>query len=528
MPLPERQVSAPIQPPMEPTRSRQPILNKNSKGAARKRRFPWKALLFVSLLGTLAWGGYFAWKLYHVSQSIQVSNKDQGAASAIEQLQSIAASFITATPTPLKGEKDGRINILLLGRAGEHHPGRDLTDTVMMMSIDTNTKKIALLSLPRDLYVKIPDSYSFTKINAVYQQGKAQDKGTELIEKTVEHITGQSIHYSFIIDFDGFEKVVSALGGINVEVMRDMYDPRYPGPNYSYETFEIKKGWQTLDGPTALKYVRERHNDPEGDFGRAKRQQQVIQAVKSKAFSIKTFVDVFSLNNLLNILGDSVKTTIASDEIPSFIALSRQVDTANINNVVVDAWKPESLLRVSHVMVGPTRMFTLVPRVGNYSEIQDIAENLFDLTNIKRRSDAIATENASITIINRSSNPRLANRVKKIIQESSGFDKSLVETGNSDSLPGSDSTEFSQDGSFIIDKTSRQKPFSLDELLKKLPITLHTDTSGDTQENTDISSDFVIVLGDNLDKDLDFEEDSIEDFKKSEDDNIAYPSNMLP
>ena len=479
-----------------------------------------KRLFIILLCGSIAWGGYFAWKMYRVSKTIQMPSHDQTATSTLQQVQSLATSLITATPSPLKGEADGRINILLLGRAGEHHPGHDLTDTIMMMSIDTTTKKIALLSLPRDLYVQIPDTHSFTKINAVYQYGLSQDRGTEFIEKTVEKITGQPIQYSFIIDFDGFEKVIEALGGINVEVMRDIYDPRYPGPNYSYETFEIKKGWQTLDGPTALKYVRERHNDPEGDFGRAKRQQQVIQAVKSKAFSLKTFVDVFSLNDLLTILGASVKTTIAGEDIPGFIALSKQVDTNNIGNVVVDAWKPNSLLRVSHVMVGPTRMFTLVPRVGNYSEIQDVAQNLFDLTAIKRRTDAITAEDTSISILNRSSNPRLTAKIRNILQENFGFKQVTVLTDNS--------TEASQDDSVIIDKTSRQKPFSLDELLKKLPITLKEDDGSLPQasEGAADSSDFIIVLGDNLGKDLDFEEDSVDDFKKSEDDNIAYPSDM--
>ncbi|MDD5084136.1 MAG: LCP family protein [Candidatus Moranbacteria bacterium] len=485
----------------------------------------WKKILFVILLIILSWCGYFAWKIARVSRTMQVSSQDQTAANegpsqgTLERMRSLATSLIATDKLPLKGAADGRTNILLLGRAGEHHSGRDLTDTIIVMSIDTNTDKIALLSLPRDLYVKVPDTSIFTKINAVYQHGLAQGNGIDLIEKTVADITDLPIHYSFIIDFDGFEKVIDALGDINVEVMRDIYDSRYPGPNYSYETFEIKKGWQTLNGATALKYVRERHDDPEGDFGRAKRQQQVIQAVKSKAFSLKTFVDAFALNDLLTILGDSIKTTIAPEEINSFIALSKQVDTNNISNVVVDAWKPDSLLRVSHVMVGQTRMFTLVPRVGNYSEIQDVAANLFDINAIKRRGEAIAAEEASITIINRSSSPSLTYRVKRLLQENLGSGQVRIATDNS--------TESAQNDSFIIDNTDREKPFSLDELLKKLPITLKESDGSMTQED-EPSSDFILILGDKLGKDLDFEEDSIDDFKNAEDDSIAYPKEMTP
>jgi LCP family protein required for cell wall assembly len=518
---PQESVSYHIPPPipayLEPPPYRHRVRNiPPSRKHTRKKRFLWKKKLALFLIAAfIVWCGYFAWKIYHISRTIQISSP--ASASPLENIRSFATSLLTGVHIQLKGEAKGRINILLLGRAGEHHPGRDLTDTIMIMSIDTHTKKIALLSLPRDLYVQIPNTSVFTKINAVYQQGLAQNEGTDLIEKAVTNITGLPIHYSFIIDFDGFEKVINALGGVNVEVMRDLYDPRYPGPNYSYETFEIKKGWQMLDGATALKYVRERHNDPEGDFGRAKRQQQVIQAVKSKAFSLKTFVDAFALNNLLTILGDSVKTTITPEEIGSFIALSKEVDTTNIGNVVVDAWKPDSLLRVSHVAVGSVQMFTLVPRVGNYSEIQDVAANLFDVNAIKRREESIADEDASITIINRSSNPQLTSRVTKILQESFGFNQVHIKQQAS--------TESPQDDSFIIDNTGQQKPYSLDELLKKLPVTLKQNDENTVPKDFR-PSDFVMILGNKLGKDLDFTEDSVDDFKKSEDNNIAYPTDM--
>lgn len=529
-PAPPKEQTAPSAMPqiqLSTSRIRKP-LHSASMPKKRSRHTLWKKVFISISCVILFWCGYFSWKLYHISRAIQTTSAQASVnePSTLANISSIAAALISNKHTPLKGEDSGRINILLLGKAGEHHSGRDLTDTVMIMSIDTRTKKIALLSLPRDLYVQIPDTHTFTKLNAIYQHGLAQDKGLETIEATIENITKLPISYSFVIDFDGFEKVINALGGVNVEVLRDIYDPRYPGPNFSYETFEIKKGWQVLDGATALKYVRERHNDPDGDFGRAKRQQQVIQAVKSKAFSLKTFVDAFALNDLLTILGDNIKTSITSDEIGSFIALSKQVDTNNITNVVVDAWKPESLLKVSHVMVGPTRMFTLVPRVGNYSEIQDVAANLFDINALKRRAESIATEEASITLINQSSNPQLATRVRKILQDSLGF--SQVHIGSTKEIASlNTSTETSQDASFIIDTTFRQKPFSLDELLKKLPITLKQDDTITTPDNTP-ASDFVMILGDKLNNDLNFEEDSIDDFNKAEDDPIAYPKEMIP
>jgi hypothetical protein len=108
---------------------------------------------------------------------------------------------------------------------------------------------------------------------------------------TVTEITGLPIHYFVILDFDGFEKIIDTVGGVRINAERDFLDTRYPGKNYGYETFQLSKGWHSLDGATALKYVRERHADPEGDFGRAKRQQETIRAVRDKVFSVPTFLN---------------------------------------------------------------------------------------------------------------------------------------------------------------------------------------------------------------------------------------------
>lgn len=130
-----------------------------------------------------------------------------------------------------------------MGAAGEHNPGKNLTDTIMVMSIDTKNKRMALLSLPRDLYVKIPDDGRMTKINNVYQYGLSSDQGIEPIKKTVSDITGLAMNYYLIVDFDAFTKIIDQIGGVNVTVERDILDTRYPGPNYSYQTFELSKSF---------------------------------------------------------------------------------------------------------------------------------------------------------------------------------------------------------------------------------------------------------------------------------------------
>lgn len=465
-------------------------------------------LASLLIIGT-CFAAFFLWKTYATTKKMNDTGKKT---SLTQDVKTILAPIIpTENKYLLDGEQVGRVNILLLGAAGEHKPGGNLTDTVMIMSIDTKNKKVAMLSLPRDLYVSVGSSNSFTKINSLYKISLNAGKGTDLIKESVEKITGLTINYYVAVDFDAFEKIIDNIGGINVMAERDIYDPTYPGPNYSYETFSLKKGFQKLDGKTALKYVRERHDDPEGDFGRAKRQQQVIQAVKSKLFSMQTLFNVVALSSVLDTLGDNIKTNMSFNDLERFIGLAKTVDTQNINNVVVDAWKPESLLKVSHVMLGDARAFILVPRVGNYSEIKDVALNIFDQAELKKRHEEIINENASITIVNNSGDKELANKVKKLLSEKLNIKNIKI-------IPASFTNI--QSKTTISSNSQSEKIFTLDELIKKLPATL----SDIKTENTE---DITINLGSDLVETYKYEEDSIDDFNKAQDsqENIDFTKN---
>lgn len=481
-----------------------------------KKRLWIKILAGIFLLAVflfLSGGIYFVWKISSVSQKITIENtENQESASLIKNVRSII-SPITNSQENLKtlaGESEGRINILLLGIAGEKNPGRNLTDTIMIMSLDTDSRKVALLSLPRDLYANIPGTSRWTKINSIYQYGLSNNLGIDPIKESVENITDLKIHYFLVMDFEGFKKIIDDIGGINVSVEKDIYDPRYPGPNYSYETFEIKKGLHNMDGETALKYARERHSDPEGDFGRAKRQQKVIQAAKNKIFSLKTFLNVFTFNKLLNTLENNIKTNIQLDEIESFIALSQKVDSQNIANAVVDAWKKDSLLKVSHVYYENTRVFILVPRVGNYSEIYDLARNIFDIDVIRRRQTEIEKEESSVAIINQSTDYNLAYKIKSLLEEDLEFKKvAILENTNNQT----------RNQSSVFDLASGKKPFSLDEIIKKLPAKFGNNNDSDII-NIENDYDFLILIGEDLREIYKFGEDSIEDLNNAEYDQI--------
>ncbi|EKE19124.1 MAG: putative transcription regulator [uncultured bacterium] len=465
------------------------------KGRLVKKIFWLTLIVFAALITTYVL--FFLWKTYAVAKKMNTSFEQP--MSLTQNIKSMISQ--EADKYKLRGQENERINILLLGAAGEKKPGGNLTDTVMIMSINLKNHKVALLSLPRDLYTQIPESDSFTKINSLYKIGITQKKGPELIEKAVEKMTGIPMNYYVAVDFDAFQKIIDDLGGINIQVERDIYDARYPGPNYSYETFSLKKGAHLLDGATALKYVRERHDDPDGDFGRAKRQQQVIQSVKNKMFSMQTFFNVFALSNVLDTLGDNIKTNMSFNDIEQFVKLSRTLDTQNINNVVVDAWKADSLLKVSHVMIGNDRAFILVPRVGNYSEIKDLAQNIFDQTEMRKRSEMIKTEDAKITIINQSNDPQLDNKIKKLLNEKLGM-KNVSIVHNE--------TEEILQVSIITAKNGTEKIYTLDELTKKLPATL-------SNQAINSENDISIELGNDLADIYKYEEDTMEDLNNSSD-----------
>jgi len=476
-----------------------------------------KRILWISAVIVLAavifYGLYFSWKTYTISKQMNSQTAEQKTTLS-QYARALVSPIIPIGRTPLKGEREGRINILLLGAAGEHKPGGNLTDTIMIMSIDTKDKKVALFSLPRDLYAQIPDTQTYTKINSLYPIGVKQNSGTDIIKKTVEKITGITLNYYIVIDFDGFKKVIDEIGGINVTSARDIYDARYPGPNYSYETFSLSKGFHVFDGTTALKYVRERHDDPEGDFGRAKRQQQVIQAVKNKLFSVQTLLDVLALNNILNTLGESIRTDIAFEDIDRFIKISKEVDMQNITNVVADAWKSDSLLKVSHVTLGNTVAFVLVPRVGNYSEIQDLEKNIFNLDELKKRQKTIAEEKAAIEIVNRSGDSQLAIKIQKLLREKLGMKDVAVVQKSQDSIV-SQTT--------VTDNSGGTKLFTLDELIKKLPAHMADDPatlSEQTMNTASSSYDMIITLGSDLIDTYKYEENTMQDLENAEQDNL--------
>lgn len=166
----------------------------------------------------------------------------------------------------------GRTNILVLGvdqREGD--AGR--SDTMFVVMYDPKNEQVSLLSVPRDTRVKIP-GHGWEKINHSFAYG-----GYQLAQRAVEDLLGIRIEHRILIDFKGFQRIVDAMGGIDINVEKRM---SYEDP-YDNLVIDLQPGMQHMDGRTAIQYVR--YRDEEGDIGRIKRQQHFMQAVQEKLTS---------------------------------------------------------------------------------------------------------------------------------------------------------------------------------------------------------------------------------------------------
>lgn len=272
-------------------------------------------------------------------------------------------SFVLSGDRELDSEDNKYISILLMGVGGEGHDGPELTDTIILARINTETNQAVLFSLPRDLMANIP-GYGWKRINNANAYGENDEPGSgpELLRRTLEETLKIPIKYYAKIDFKGFEKVIDSINGITIEVERGFTDDKYPdGPN-QFQTISFKPGRQKMNGEQALIFARSRHgNNNEGsDFARAARQQKIILAVRSKLTSVTTIFNPTRLTNLYKSLGDSITANIKTWELLRLIDIVRGIDLDNIKLVVFDD-SPEGTLRA---VTGEDGAYLLIPKDG--------------------------------------------------------------------------------------------------------------------------------------------------------------------
>ncbi|HTP09522.1 MAG TPA: LCP family protein, partial [Anaerolineae bacterium] len=231
---------------------------------------------------------------------------------------------------------NGRVTVLLMGvdaRGTLHDAGLN-TDVMTLVTIDPISNTAAILSIPRDLYVPLPGTDFQNRINAAYAWGELKQLpggGPGFAEETVTYNFGIPLQRYAVIDFEGFKKIVDAVGGVDIDVPHEIVDYEYPTPNYGTEVLKIPAGRVHMDGELALKYVRTRHQD--SDLERLQRQQQVMLAIRDKALSIGS---IDKVPQVLNVVGDSLATDLTLPEILSLAKKWSQIPRENIHNYRID------------------------------------------------------------------------------------------------------------------------------------------------------------------------------------------------
>ncbi len=305
--------------PSDPLNQESPDLSEKGRGKKGKRIGPRtkgqkiKRVLKFSLIPILLFGGYYIFNLLNLSGKVFDGNP---------------LGFLKSTE--LRGEKEGRVNVLLVGTSegDPGHPGEDLTDSIMVISYTVATKKTVIISIPRDLWVKT--KYASTKINALYHYGEDANFNEEgyykggigLLQKEVEKITSLDINYYAKINYNAFKESVDAVGGIEVDIQgsdsRGIYDPNFDG-QYGKNALKLKNGVQTLTGTQALLLARARNaNGGYGlagsDYDRAENQRKMLIALKNKALGVNIFANPLKLNELTDAIGNNIVTDFKTSE----------------------------------------------------------------------------------------------------------------------------------------------------------------------------------------------------------------------
>lgn len=302
--------------------------------------------------------------------------------------------------TTLKGEDVGRVNILLAGYSADDpgHSGGQLTDSIMLVSIDTKNNKAFMLSIPRDTYVNIPGN-GYAKINEAYEDGQAEhfsqsgyaSGGMGLLEETVSQKFNVPIDYYALVDYTAFRDSVNAVGGITVNIQSDdprgLYDPSVDFVTHG-PLVDLTNGPHTLNGEQALDLARARGDSygsygfPQADFDRTQHQRQMLVALVAKAKTVGVLANPIKVGDLFDAISKNVQTDFHLNEARRLNELMQKIPlstitSASLNSANYNGQKNYDLLQSYATPYGQS---ALIPAAGidNYSQIQSYINQLED------------------------------------------------------------------------------------------------------------------------------------------------------
>ena len=360
--------------------------------------------------------------------ALSVLSWNDNSAQSEETGASVHLPFLRSIESWLTGmkksslAKEERLNFLILGQGGTGHEGPYLTDTIILISIRPKTGDVVMLSIPRDLAVPVP-GLGLRKVNAVNAVGESQEAGSgpALAANVIEQTFAVPIAGYVRIDFKGFVELVNILGGVDINVENAFIDPNYPSGADSVMTISFAAGEQHMDGELVLKYVRSRHgsNGEGSDFARARRQQQVLLALRDKLFRFSTLFSPGKIAAIINSLEKNIETNIPTSQFDDLLLIARRTEGRTIAQRVLDS-SPEGILRDE---IGLDGAYLLVPVDANYGTLARFVQNLFAYEDLR-------SESATISILNGTNETGLASNAS---MEISSVGINVLKKGNAPS-----------------------------------------------------------------------------------------------
>ena len=399
----------------------------------------------------------------------------------------------------LKGESAGRVNVLLLGNGGDGHQAPDLTDTLIVESVDTVHKTAAMFSIPRDLWVQIP-KYGNMKINAAYEVGKynslgkiddsnantdAVMAGFKQVDQAIQTVLGINIDYNVLVNFTSFKQAVDSVGGVTVNVPEALVDPTMAWEN-GHNPVLAAAGTQQMNGKQALMYVRSRETS--SDFARSQRQRSILLALKDKVLSAGTLGNPIKVSQLINAFGDNLVTDFSLSEGMRAYSIGKVITNEKIASI--DLVTPPNNLITTGNMNGVS---IDVPRAGqfDYAAIQDYVKQTLAGTSATTAAPAAPNsaspttttpaETAQISVLNGTSKEGLAGS-KAAKLKTAGYN--VIQVGNAPTKTYAKTT--------IVDLSNGTDPKTKSYLESTFGVTSVTTLPAGVAAGT---ANFVVILG---------------------------------
>jgi LCP family protein required for cell wall assembly len=438
------------------------------KKARKKHSWKWRFKRTGMVIGCLVIlaGVWFGFKFYRDIANLTGNNNPFSLLSVFH-------------PVPLKNQ-DGRVNILVAANSADDpgHNGANLTDSIMVLSIDTKKNTALILSVPRDLWVEVP-GVGHTKINDAYPNG-----GMGTLQKVVEDNLGMTIDYRALVNYGAFRDLVNAVGGITITIKSD--DPRgIYDPDLDYTTryccalAKYPNGPVTLNGKQALNLARARgeaygsYGYAQSDFARTMYQREMLLAVKNKAVQTSVIANPLKVTKLVDAVGNNITTDLQLNEIETLYSDMKKINDNQIGSYNINTLKGSGTTMLQNY-TSPDGESALIPAAGldDFSDIQQQIRKLFS-------ANPLVREGATVVVLNATDTTGLAAKQENLLYRK-GMNVSA------------DNAVTNQATTTLIDNSNGDMPNTLAYLKKQYHPTI---TTSRTLTAGYPGADFILVLG---------------------------------